>query len=228
METAGLPLLGQGGCHEVYLLPDGNVLKVPKLAWRIVCDYETVAEDLRLAREYFGEFLWPTEAVPDGDFGGYFLKQPLLPRFESVTREKLEGDSRLRAEFDRIVESNERLYAETGRSFDFFGLEGMVAALAADGGSDENAVLQIFRQAFGTLVAKLHLGKDDVPAEIPVSNVLVVEENGCERLVIADPTLPNERGDEIEAFVFGHACNFFNRLAMERQLGIRILGRGRG
>lgn len=52
MDIEGLPLLGEGGCHSVYRTEDG-VMKVPKLAWRIVCDHQTVTEDVRLAEAYF-------------------------------------------------------------------------------------------------------------------------------------------------------------------------------
>lgn len=223
MDTEGLPLLGEGGCHSAYRMPDGGVIKIPKLAWRIVCDYSTVAEDTELAREYFGEFLWPTRVERDGDFGGYAIIQPLLPRFEALTKETLDESEELRTQFERLIEANERLYARTGRSFDFFGLEGMVAAMAAEEDPEENAMLQVIRKTFGQLVSKLHLGKDDAPAKVAVSNVLVVDEDGKRRLVIADPTLPNERSNELEAFVFGHTCNFLNKRVMERQFGIEIL-----
>lgn len=224
MKTSEYRLIGEGGCHVAYDMGDGNVLKRPKRIWQLLCQYETAAEDVRLASEYFKEFLWPTVVLQDRkNPRTYSFVQPMLPEYRALTIGMLE-DPDIREQFDEFLRRNESLYADTGRAFDFFGLEGMVAALVAEEGSKGGAgLVQAVRKVFGQLVAKVFLGKDEVETDVPVSNVLVLRRGKRNVLRIADPTLTNERSDRMEDVTFAYCCNFLNKRYLKKRLGKDVL-----
>jgi hypothetical protein len=205
--------IGEGGCHVVYDTGDGKVLKRPKGVWKLLCDYSDMAKDAFFAGKYFGEYLWPTEVLPDDPESpaSYFLIQPLLPRYETLTVEMVRKDSELARQFEDILDRNEKLYAETGRAFDFFGLEGMVEAFAAGDGPTEGWSLEeLLRKAFASAMANVFLSKE-IEGNPSISNLLVIDKADGKAIRIVDPTLTDERSHNLEAQAFAFCCNGLNR-----------------
>lgn len=91
-----------------------------------------ISKDVRVAREYFEEYLWNTSVIRDtNNSKGYSIIQPILPSYSPLTLNMIENFPELGEQFEDFLNRNEGLYKETGRAFDLFGLEGMVAALIA-------------------------------------------------------------------------------------------------
>lgn len=159
MKTNKFPILGEGGCHIVYDTKDGNVLKQPKWIWGFLCNFEMISEDVRLSAEYFRDYLWPTSVVRNAEnIKGYAIVQPILPSHTLLTLDVMENSNELKEQFDDLLNRNEILYRETGRAFDFFGLEGMITALLAKEGVKENDnIAHVLRKIFGQLIAKVFL-----------------------------------------------------------------------
>lgn len=224
MKTSEYRFLGEGGCHAVYDMGDGNVVKRPKRIWQILCQYETAAEDARLASRYFKEFLWPSAVLRnEKNPREYSIVQPLLPEYRALTSGMLE-DPEIREQFDEFLRRNESLYADTRHAFDFFGLEGMVAALVAEESPKGGAgMAQAIRKAFGQLVMKAFLGRDEVEADVPASNVLVLRLGGKSVLRVADPTLTNEGSGRMEDLAFAYCCNLLNKRYLKKRFGKDIL-----
>lgn len=204
---------------------DGNVLKKPKWIWRILCDFDAISEDVRIATKYFEDFVWPTAVIRDTKVSkGYVIIQPILPPHLPLTLDMLENSPELSRQFDDFLQKNETLHAQTGRSFDFFGLEGMVSALVAKEGVKGNEnVIHIFQKIFRQLTLKALLGRDDIGETVSITNLLVIDHGGEETIRIADPTLTNERSEKIEEKTFAYCCNSLNRKYMKKYFRKDIL-----
>ncbi|MDQ1343444.1 MAG: hypothetical protein QG650_163 [Patescibacteria group bacterium] len=136
----------------------------------------------------------------------------------------LERSPELREQFTDFLERNEALYAETGRAFDFFGLEGMVSALVAEENPErEEGIVHSIRKVFGRLVARVFLRKDEVEERVSITNLLVMDRDGKKTLRIADPTLTNERSTKMEDIIFAYCCNFLNKRYMAVRFRREIL-----
>ncbi len=83
-----------------------------------------ISEDVQIATKYFEKYIWPTAVVRDvKNSKGYVIVQPILPTNTPLTSDILKSSTELEKQFDDFLKRNEILYAETGRAFDFFGLE---------------------------------------------------------------------------------------------------------
>lgn len=129
----------------------------------------------------------------------------------------LENSLNLQEQFDDFLNKNEILYAETGRAFDFFGLEWMIASLVAKEGvkGNENAV-HVFQKIFRQLVVKVCIWKDDIGEDISITNLLFIEQDGIQTIRVVDPTLTNERSMKMEDKTFAYCCNSLNRKYMKK------------
>lgn len=216
--TEKFPVLWEGGCHIVYDTKDGNVLKKPKWIWRLLCNFDVISEDVQIATKYLGDYIWPTTVMRDiKSPNGYTIVQPILPTNIPLTLDILEKSPKLREQFDDFLNKNEILYTETGRAFDFFGLEWMIASLVAKEEIKETEnVIHIFQKIFRQLVVKVFIWKDDIGEDISITNLLFIEQDGIQTIRVVDPTLTNERSMKMEDKTFAYCCNSLNRKYMKK------------
>lgn len=184
-----------------------------------------ISEDVQIATKYFEKYIWPTAVVRDvKNSKGYVIVQPILPTNTPLTSDILKSSTELEKQFDDFLKRNEILYAETGRAFDFFGLEWMIASLVAKEGvkGSENAV-HVFQKIFRQFVVKSVIWKDDIEEGISITNLLVIEQDGLQTIQVVDPTLTNERSMKMEEKTFAYCCNSLNRRYMKKHFKRDIL-----
>jgi hypothetical protein len=121
-DPTGLTRISHGRQHDVYVLDDTQVVKVPRRDIpEPVQTIEQIRHDLMVLQTYFPEELLDTNIVPD-PYHGYLIYQHYCPHVQPITVDILDA---VKPHLEELITRNRRMRRDTGTSVDFFGRKGL-------------------------------------------------------------------------------------------------------
>lgn len=214
--------IGSGWCHHVYLDESNReITKVPNWIIRTFMGNPTIGqENWNIIKNYMPSYLLDT-SIEAHDKYRYIERRQYLPTMRFLQKSDLK-DEKLRRQFSEIIEANNRMHEETGRSLDIFWLEWILTSLIKwEGKKEKNPLLEL-RLAGYRLIAELMTSRFkknmDTLEDIGFSNIVILEDP-LKRLVITDTTLTNDRTKHPMYRLFSAIVNHGNRIAMEQAFG---------
>lgn len=122
-------LLNTGVHHRVYSYGDEHVIKVPRRRFNFLYTERAHLEaDLNVIDTYFPGLRVNTDVLSSPDHQRHCIIQERLHDYRLLTPASF---SEHRPAFSKIWKTNQRLLAETGKSLDFVGGEGLSSCLAS-------------------------------------------------------------------------------------------------
>jgi len=118
------PVIGEGTFHLVYEYGPENVIKIPRLAYRVfpIITLERVRREQKTVKKYFSEYVRENTTLESLSLPGYVIVQRRV-RAENITPRNV---GEVMEELTRLVSANHRLIENEGVSFDFLGFQGVL------------------------------------------------------------------------------------------------------